>query len=93
MQNSSNSNKSIPTLPNLGPKSGALLARIGIICLEDLRAMGCVEAYCLLKAQGEPVSLNLLWAMYGALNGIKWTQISVETKADLRAQVDAFRFD
>lgn len=86
-------NRPIPNLLNLGPKSAALLAHIGINDQHSLREMGVVEAYCLLKAQGHSVSLNLLWAMYGALEGVKWDSISAETKADLINQVNAFHFD
>lgn len=83
---------SVANLPNLGKTSAALLAQIDITDEARLRQVGAVEAYCLLKAQGHPVSFNLLWAMAGALTGTKWTELSAETKADLLNQVDAFRF-
>ena len=82
----------ITELPNLGATSARLLATIGVYDAASLRAIGAVEAYCLLKAKGQPVSLNLLWAMHGALTGQRWQDISAETKQQLRDAVAAFRF-
>lgn len=50
-------------LQNLGPKSQAMLAAAGIHSLEQLRKLGSVHAYLLVKATGANASLNLLWAL------------------------------
>lgn len=79
-------------LPNIGEKSAAWLSAIGIKNRRDLEQMGIVPAYCLLKAQGYPVSLNLLYALYGALHDLPWHKVPLETKALLQKEVEGFRF-
>lgn len=54
--------------------------------------MGIVPAYCLLKAQDYPVSLNLLYALYGALHDMPWNRVPPVIKASLQAEVEAFHF-
>lgn len=80
------------SLLELGPKSTVWLADIGIQTHWELEEMGIVPAYCLLKAQGYPVSLNLLYALYGALYKISGNMVSPEVKKQLQAEVEDFRF-
>ena len=49
----------IGALQNLGPKSQAMLAAVGIVSLEQLRQLGSVRAYRLVKANSFNASLNL----------------------------------
>lgn len=83
---------SINDLLNLGPKATSWLAAINIHTRQDLEAVGIVPAYCLLKAQEYPVSLNLLYALYGALHGMPWNKVPPEVKQQLQAEVEGFRF-
>ncbi len=85
-------NSELETLLNLGPKSASWLAEIGVRTRQDLVARGIVPAYCLLKAQGYPVSLNLLYALYGALHDIPWNKLPPEVKKQLLAEAEDFRF-
>lgn len=82
----------LETLLNLGPKSTSWLIEIGVQARQDLVEMGVVPAYCLLKAQGYPVSLNLLYALYGALHDIPWNKLPLEVKEQLQTEVQVFRF-
>jgi len=86
------SNSPIHDSLNLGPKSTSWLAAINIHTRRDLAMMGIVPAYGLLKAQDYPVSLNLLYALYGALHDMPWNHVPPEVKASLQAEVEAFRF-
>ena len=54
-------------LRNLGVKSERALAEIGIYTAEELRRQGAVRAFAELKRAGQAPSLNLLWALAGAL--------------------------
>ncbi len=64
-------------IKNMGPKSSAWLHEIGIDSLEDLEAIGAVEAYRRLKAaRPTEVSLNALWGMQGAILNIHWNMIT-----------------
>jgi len=76
-------------IKNMGPKSSLWLHEIGIDTLEDLEAIGAVEAYRRLKtARPTEVSLNALWGMQAALLNIHWNALTAEMKADLKSQLD-----
>jgi DNA transformation protein len=66
----------ISDLPNFGPKSQETLARAGIRTLEQLRALGSVRAYVQVKRSGACTSLNLLWAIEGALSQRSWRDVA-----------------
>lgn len=71
-----NEPQNISQLKSLGPKSQDMLARAGIVTLEQLRALGSVEAYVRAKRAGKGVSLNLLWALEAALCGERWQDVA-----------------
>ena len=54
-------------LRNIGPKSAAQLRQVGVRTLDDLRALGSLEAFVKLKRAGFKPSLNLLYALEGAI--------------------------
>ena len=71
------------TLPGLGPRSLAMLTAAGIHDRADLERLGSVRAYLLVKAAGQNASLNLLWAMEGALTGEDWRVVAREHRTSL----------
>ena len=73
----------IERLPNLGPKSGAMLAQACIHSLDELREIGAVAAYARVKRINRTASLNLLWALQGALTGEPWQKIAREQRGSL----------
>lgn len=77
-------------LPGLGPKSLAMLAAAGIHGRADLERIGSVRAYLRVKAAGQNASLNLLWAMEGALTGEDWRGVAREERSRLLLELDAF---
>jgi len=84
----------IRDLRNLGPRSEVLLERIGVRSVEALRRRGAVEAYLALRRVGATRSLNMLWAMAGALDpwpeGRDWRDVaSGEQRLALLLAVDA----
>jgi DNA transformation protein len=70
----------IRDLRNLGPRSEQLLAQVGIRSADGLRRRGAVEAYLALRRIGATHSLNMLWAMAGALDpwpeGQDWREVA-----------------
>ena len=70
-------------LANLGPKSRAVLAAAGIGSIDKLRRLGAVAAYAQAKRCGARVSLNLLWALEGALTGLPWQVVAREHRTSL----------
>jgi DNA transformation protein len=74
---------------NIGKITRERLHSIGIRDLEDLRQVGVVETYRLLKAAyRERVTLNALWGLEAALLGIDWRAIPEGRKAELRAELE-----
>jgi DNA transformation protein len=77
------------TLLNLGPKSDAMLASIGIRTHDELRVCGAVNAFIKLKQSGQPASLNLLWAMEGALSDRHWRDVAKNDRLRLLTELEA----
>ena len=76
-------------LPNLGEKSAHMLRTAGIRTVEELSDLGAAEAYLKIKRQGIPVSLNLLYAIEGALTNVHWNKLDNATREALLMEVDA----
>ncbi len=74
---------SIADLPNLGPKSELALHAAGIHSVDVLRKLGAVAAYAQVKRSGAPTSLNLLWALEGALTNVPWQVVAREHRTSL----------
>lgn len=68
--------KNMASLKGLGPKSLQMLADIGIVDVEQLRQMGAVRAYVAVKNSNAAATLNLLWALEGAINGMPWQEVA-----------------
>ncbi len=66
----------IADLPNLGPKSQQMLEGAGIRTIAQLHELGAVRAYVQVKRANKDASLNLLWAMEGALTGQRWQNVA-----------------
>ena len=83
----------IRDLRNLGLKSEQVLAEIGILSADELRRQGAVRTFAELKRAGPAPSLNMLWALAGALDpwpeGTHWREIARgESRLSLLLAVD-----
>lgn len=66
------------------------LNEVGVETEGDLRRIGAIEAYRRLKhSDPKRVSLNALWGLHAALEGIPWTAVDRETKQRLLAMLNA----
>lgn len=79
----------ISGLPNLGPKSQQMLAQAGITTLAQLRCLGAVAAYRRVKQAEGNASLNLLWALEGAISDLPWKTVAREHRASLLLALEA----
>ena len=70
-------------LPGLGPRSREWLSRAGIDSRERLREVGAVGAYVAVRRAGGRPSLNLLWALEGAITGQRWQDAAREHRTSL----------
>ena len=73
-------------LRNIGPKSMAWLRQTGVRSLDDLKAVGSLAAYVRVKRAGFKPSLNLLYALEGAILDCHWQEIPDERRSDLILQ-------
>ena len=62
-------------LRNIGPKSAAWLRQVGLHSRADLEAAGAVDAFMRVKRAGFKPSLNLLYALEGALLDCHWQEV------------------
>lgn len=74
-------------LHSFGPASQHWLNTIGIYTLSDLEKIGAVEAYRQLKQLGFPVSLNLVYAIEGAILNTPWNHLPPDIRQRLKKQV------
>ncbi len=75
--------RTLADVPNLGPASQAMLCKAGIADFAALQALGAVRAYVQTKAACPKASLNLLWALEGALSGRTWQDVAAHDRASL----------
>lgn len=78
----------IDRLLNLGPQSAKWLKRVGIETRDDLERVGPLQAFTLVRDREPKVTLNLLWALVGALEGYRWDEVPEELKALLLQELD-----
>ena len=78
-----------PDLLNLGPVSRRWLREVGVRSQADLTRIGVVEAYRRVKAKWPGASLNLLYALEGAVRGVHWTMVPPKVREDLKRQAAA----
>ena len=81
----------LQALPNLGRASERMLARAGIVSAGALRRIGSVEAFLRVEEAGGRPSLNLLYALEGALGSRHWTHVSRTERSRLLTELEALR--
>ena len=74
---------------NVGPKSAAWLRQVGVRTQEDLQRLGPVEAFMKVKRAGFRPSLNLLYALEGAILDCHWQDIPEARRAEIIADAEA----
>ena len=78
----------IAALMNLGPKSAELLRELGIVRRQQIEELGAVVVFQMLRQAGHRPSLNMLYALEGALTEVHWNQISPQRKRALRNEAN-----
>ena len=78
---------------NLGPASWKMLESAGIKSPHDLRERGAIAAFVAVKKAGHQPSLNLLWAIEGALSDRPWQEIARLERLPLLLRLEDFERD
>ncbi|MFT4179403.1 MAG: TfoX/Sxy family protein [Thermomonas sp.] len=74
---------------NIGPKSAAWLRQVGLRTLDDIAAIGAVEAYMKVRRAGFKCSMNLLFSLEGALQDCHWNELPEARRLELQQAVEA----
>ncbi|MCA9246303.1 MAG: TfoX/Sxy family protein [Planctomycetales bacterium] len=77
----------IADMRNLGPRSEEMLGRAGIHSPAEIRRLGAVLVYRRVAERESRASLNLLWALEGALRDIDWRDLTQSDKARLLQEI------
>ncbi|MGG3455085.1 TfoX/Sxy family protein [Paenibacillus rhizolycopersici] len=72
-------------LPNISTVIARNLRQAGLETPDQLYAMGSKEAFVRIKLQDPTACLNMLYALEGAIRGIRWHQMDAEVKSELKA--------
>ena len=78
-------------LPNIGSVVEEQLNQVGITTYEQLAEMGSKQAWLKIKSIDFSACIHRLYALEGAIEGIKKSQLSQEKKAELREFHNAFK--
>lgn len=75
-------------LPNLRLGTERMLKRAGIESVEALKQRGSLEAFKAIRAFNEEVTVELLWALEGAIEGKHWSVIPQSRREELLAHLN-----
>ena len=65
-----------------------MLEQVGLHHVEQIRQLGSVASYLVVKRQNCYVSLNLLWALEGALSWRHWQEVAKHDRLELLTQLE-----
>lgn len=74
-------------LPNIGPALARRLGGIGVTTPAQLRERGPVACVVALSSPSDPACYNTLYALAGALAGVRWHDLPTERRAALKAEL------
>ncbi|EGU36235.1 hypothetical protein VIBRN418_14988 [Vibrio sp. N418] len=79
----------IKDLPNLRLATERMLKKAGIESVENLEQVGSVQAYKAIQASHDTqVSLELLWALEGAIKGTHWSVVPQARRQELMSSLE-----
>ncbi len=75
-------------LPNIGKNIEEQLSLVGINTVEELKKIGSKEAWLKIRDIDKSACINRLYALEGAIEGIRWHNLSEEKKLILKEFYD-----
>ena len=75
---------SLQKLPNIGKELEKQLNAVGINTYDDLAECGSQQAWLKIKAIDKSACINRLMALEGAIQGIRWHDLSANDKQHLK---------
>jgi len=71
-------------LPNIGKAVEEQLNQVGIDTVEQLKEAGSKQAWLRIKGIDESACINRLYVLEGAIQGIRWHDLSDDAKSELK---------
>jgi len=68
-------------LPNIGKTLADKLIQVGISTPNDLKSIGSEDSFIRIKTVDNSACINMLYALEGAIQGIRWHDIDSMRKA------------
>ena len=78
-------------LPNIGDVMEKRLAAVGINDVATFKEIGSKEAFIKLRLHEGDTCFSSLCGLEGAIQNIRWHNLSSETKEDLKKFFDSFK--
>jgi len=78
-------------LPNIGKTVEQQLNEVGIITVKQLSQTGSKQAWLRIKGIDDSACINRLYALEGAIQGIRWHNLSKEIKSELKEFYNTFK--
>lgn len=74
----------LSALPNIASKLESQLADAGITAIEQLKSVGSREAWLRILANDPSACINRLYALEGAIQGVRWHNLDDDVKKSLK---------
>lgn len=83
----------LKSLPNIGVRLDTLLKKAGINTHQQLKTLGSVETVLRITGGKPLIGYNMLYAIEGAIRGVRWHGIPKDELRLLREQYDRRQSD
>ena len=74
----------LTTLPNIGKTLATKLIQCGIDDINSLKTSGSENAFLRIKSIDDSACINMLYALEGAIQGVRWHALSSDKKNELK---------
>ena len=78
-------------LPNIGPVVEEQLNAVGITTYDQLKETGSKQTWLKIKGIDDSAYIHRLYALEGAIQGIRKNQLSADIKAELKEFYNSFK--
>ena len=89
----SDESRPVRELSNIGDVLAAELESVGIHTLEDLRRCGSAGALLLIRGASGKGCMNMLYALEGTIQGIRWHSLAKSQKDAAKAELERVLHD
>ncbi len=84
------SDKKLTEMPNIGKELEKKLIEIGIDSSDDLIKSGSISAWLKIRGKHPTACLNTLYALEGAIAGVKWQELPEDRKRRMKVVFETY---